>query len=122
MAACGAGQHCQTAVETWAIMQTPRRLTVAQLLDGAPKAGWQAFHIAKLRWIEEGPAAAVGAQESSREEIASDIGRGATYVVISDDQRRVTVTVKPSRHDLNYLHAFPDGAVRDRILDLPTYP
>jgi hypothetical protein len=65
---------------------------------------------------------AVGAQESSREEIASDIGRGATYVVISDDQRRVTVTVKPSRHDLNYLHAFPDGAVRDRILDLPTYP
>ncbi len=103
-------------------MQNPRRLTGAQLLDGAPQSGWQAFHIAKLRWIEEGPAAAIGANESSREEIAADIGRGATYVVISDDQRRVAVTVKPSRHDLNYLHAFPDGAVRDRILDLPTYP
>jgi len=102
--------------------QPPRRLTAAQLLDGAPKSGWQPFHIAKLRWIEEGPAAAIGAHESSREEIAADIGRGATYVVISDDQRRVTVTVKPSRHDLNYLHAVPDGSARDLILDLPTYP
>jgi hypothetical protein len=75
-----------------------------------------------VRWIEDSPAAAIGAHENSREEIAADISRGATYFVISDDKRRVNVSVRPSRHDLNYLHAFPEGSVRDRIVDLPTYP
>lgn len=104
-------------------MQTTRRITAAQLdQEGSPKSGWEAPDIAKLRWIEEGPAAAIGAHESSREAVAADIDRGVTYVVISDDQRRVEVSVRRSQDGRSYLHAFPDGSVRDRILDVPTYP
>jgi hypothetical protein len=103
-------------------MQTSRLITEVQLLDDSPMSGWLALHIKNARWIEEGAAAAIGAHESSREDIAADISRGARYFVMSADQRRVAVTVNSSRHDLNYLHAVPEGSGRDRIVDLPTYP
>lgn len=102
-------------------MQIPRRIMEVQL-ERSPKSGWQAFHINRVRWIEDSPAAAIGARENSREEIAADINRGATYFVISEDKLRVNVSVRSSQHDRNNLHAFPEGSGRDRILDLPTYP
>jgi len=102
-------------------MQIPRRLTEVKLREGAPAVGWLAVHIEFARWIEASPAAAIGGQESSREEIAADIQRGAMYFVISDDKRSVKLTVSSVAPGTNFLHAFPEGGVRDRICDLPTY-
>ncbi len=79
-------------------------------------------HIEFAHWIEASPAAAIGGQESSREEIAADIKGGATYFVMIDDQRSVKVSVTTIAPKHNYLHAFPRGRIRDRICDLPTYP